>query len=63
MAMTATEEAERAGIDMSLIDENLRLTPEQRALQHDSALELVIAMEAAGRQLRNAAHPTTPAPV
>lgn len=56
------EAAERAGIDLSLVDENLRLTPEQRALQHDAALELVLLMEAAGRRLRDAdnATPTTP---
>jgi hypothetical protein len=61
--MNATEAAERAGIDLSLIEENLRLTPEQRALQHDSALELALLMEAAGQRLRNATQPTTPAPV
>ena len=56
--MTAIETAERAGIDLSLIDESLRLTPEQRALQHDSALDLVLQMESAGRQLRDATQQT-----
>jgi hypothetical protein len=54
--MTAIEAAELAGIDLSLIEENLRLTPEQRVIQHDSALELVLAMEAAGQKLRDATH-------
>ena len=45
--MTATEAAERAGIDLSLIDESLRLTPERRALQHQAALEMALQLEAA----------------
>jgi hypothetical protein len=61
--MTAIEAAELAGIDLSLVEENLRLTPEQRALQHDSALELALAMEAAGRKLRDAAEPTYSTPL
>jgi hypothetical protein len=47
--MSAIEEATRAGIDLSLIDENLRLTPEQRALQHQAALNMVLELEAAFR--------------
>jgi hypothetical protein len=42
------EAARCAGYDLDLIDSNLALTPEQRALRHESALELVLA-------LRNAA--------
>ena len=61
--MTAVETAKLAGIDISLIEENLRLTPEQRALQHDGALEVVLAMEAAGRKLRDAAEPPHTTPV
>jgi pheromone shutdown protein TraB len=45
--LTAIEAAEHAGIDLSLIDENLRLSYEQRALKHDSALQLVLQVEAA----------------
>jgi len=59
--MTATEAAAYAGVDLSLVEENLRLTPEQRALQHDSALELVLQMEEAGRKLRDAAQSTSTA--
>jgi hypothetical protein len=36
---TALEIAKHAGFDLSLIEENLRLTPEQRLLQHQLALD------------------------
>ena len=35
------EAARRAGFDLDLLDSNLALSPEERALRHDSALELV----------------------
>ncbi len=44
--MNAIEAAERAGIDLTLIDETLRLTPEQRALQHQRALEMALQLKA-----------------
>jgi hypothetical protein len=50
--MTAARQAEEFGIDLSLIDEALRLSPEQRLLQHQAALELVLEMERAGMELR-----------
>lgn len=37
---------------MSLIDESLRLTPEQRALQHQEALNLALALERVGLWLK-----------
>jgi hypothetical protein len=37
--------AYEAGIDMSLIEENLRLTPWERLVANDSALSLVRAIE------------------
>lgn len=46
------EAARRAGIDLVLVEENLRLSFEQRALQHQSALDLALEIERAGRQLR-----------
>jgi hypothetical protein len=49
---SAIELAERAGIDIGLLDDNLRLSFEQRALQHQAALDLALAIECAGRQLR-----------
>jgi hypothetical protein len=52
--MTAIKAAERAGFDMSLVDESLRCSPEQRARQHQAALELALEMERAGQQLRDA---------
>ncbi len=63
IAMTAIEAAERAGFDLSLIEENLRLTYEQRAQQHDSALELALQFESAGKKLRDAAQSATAASV
>ena len=38
-------EAERAGIDLSLIEHNLSLTYEQRAIQHERALALVLELK------------------
>jgi len=55
--MTPAEKAEKAGFDLSLIDESLRLKPEQRLQQHQVALELVIAMERAGARLRRSGFP------
>jgi hypothetical protein len=49
---SAIEEAECAGVDLGLVDDNLRLTYEQRALQHQAALDLALEVERAGRQLR-----------
>lgn len=45
--MNAIEVAACAGIDLSLIDESLRLTPEQRAIQHQNALEMALQLETA----------------
>jgi len=39
--LTARERAAAYGIDLSLLDENLRLTPAERLRQNDAALELV----------------------
>ena len=37
----AIQDAIDYGIDLSLTDENLALTPEQRAIQHQGALDLL----------------------
>ncbi len=58
--MNAIQQAEQAGFDMSLIDESLRLTYEQRALQHQAALNLALALEEAGRQFREEQDASTP---
>jgi len=44
--------ATRAGIDLGLIDDNLRLSYEERVLQHQDALNLALAIERAGQRLR-----------
>jgi hypothetical protein len=44
----ALENAQRAGIDLALMDSNLALTYEQRVMRHDSALELVFELREAG---------------
>jgi len=49
---TAIDEAERAGFDLSLIEESLSYSYEQRAVHHQRALDLALEMERAGRQLR-----------
>jgi len=59
----AIEEAERAGFDMSLVDESLSLSYEQRALQHQEALNLALELERAGRELRERPEPSDPAAV
>jgi hypothetical protein len=51
--MNASESAKDFGIDLSLIDESMRLTPEQRAIQHQAALELALQLEAAYRATAN----------
>ena len=45
---SALEDARQAGFDLDLLDSNLALTPEQRALRHESALELFLELRAAG---------------
>jgi len=40
------DELARAGFDLSLIDANLRLDPEARAVRHQGALDLVNALAA-----------------
>lgn len=38
-------EAERAGFDLNLIEDNLNLTYKERAIQHDRALALVLKLD------------------
>jgi hypothetical protein len=44
----AIAEAIRAGFDLSIVDSNFALSPNERALRHDSALQLVHALREAG---------------
>ena len=49
---TAWQKAEALGCDMSLIEANLRLTPQQRCEQHDRAINQAMALrEAALKQI------------
>ena len=49
--MSAWTAAAALGIDMSLIEYSLSLTPDERMFQHDCALRTVLMMEEAGKQL------------
>ena len=55
---TATEIAERSGFDMTLVRVSLGYSYDQRAIQHQVALDLMLEMERAGRQLRDATQST-----
>jgi hypothetical protein len=41
-----------AGVDMRLLEDSLRLTPWERLEENQRALALVVALEEAGKQLR-----------
>lgn len=58
-----TRELEQAGFDVSLIDANLRLDPEARALRHQGALDLLTTLSALGGEIRGEPERTTPATV
>jgi hypothetical protein len=47
----AWDAAAALGIDMSLIEYNLSLTPDERIYQHQCALGTVLMLEAAGKEL------------
>ena len=47
--MRPEKEAEQAGFDLSLIEENLLCSHEQRALNHQQALMLADQLEKAGK--------------
>lgn len=49
-------EAIEAGIDLELTEHNLTLTPEQRAEQHDGALELALELKRIGEEMRAGDH-------
>ena len=62
-AASAIADAERAGIDLSLIDVNLSYSYEQRAIQHQEALNLALELERVGRELRERNQSPATAPV
>jgi len=47
-----------AGVDIELLNYNLSLTPEQRAYQHDGALELILEIKRIGEEMRAHVIPT-----
>jgi hypothetical protein len=47
---SAWEAAAGMGIDMSLIESNLKATPDQRAFWHDSALKLMLEFERVAKE-------------
>jgi hypothetical protein len=49
--LTAIQRAELFGIDLSLLEENLRLTPEQRLRQNDLLLNEAEALQSALAEL------------
>lgn len=57
----AIEEAEKAGIDLHLIDDNLAMTPDERARSHDRALVLVLELNRIRRE-RDAQSSPAPRP-
>lgn len=50
--LTASERAEAYGIDLSLIDDNLRLTPAERMDRNDAAIDLVDSLNEAMKHAR-----------
>ena len=52
--LAPTETTEDKDIDISLLEDSLRLTPWQRLIENDRALGLVRMLEAAGTQTHGA---------
>lgn len=42
--ISAWEEARRQGVDMDLLEESLRMTPDERFAAHRQALQLALAL-------------------
>lgn len=57
----AWQAAGRYGIDLTLLEASLRLTPTERLDRHESALALALELERAGER-RRAGRPDPPAP-
>lgn len=58
--LTARERAAAYGIDLSLLDENLRLTPAERLRQNDAILNEAEALYAARLKTLERTHPHHP---
>ena len=50
--MDAWKQAEEAGLDMSLLEANLRRTPSERVRAHDRALATALALRAAANRIK-----------
>ena len=50
--LTASERAAAYGIDLSLLDDNLRLTPSERLAMNDTALDLAHSLKEAMKHER-----------
>lgn len=55
----AWREAEEAGVDMSLLEQSLKLDPWERLLENQRALSFTLVLEQAGKDFRErlAGHP------
>ena len=60
--VTPSQQAQQAGFDLSLVEASLRLSYEERLVQHQAALAWVLAAEKAGREMRERTQRTTAAP-
>lgn len=58
----AIHEAERLGVDLSLVRENLLVSYEERARRHEDALVLALELQKAGEIFRAQPKPPSPAP-
>jgi hypothetical protein len=55
--MTVLEDAKKAGFDLSLTKEGLLRSYEERAAEHQAALELALEVEMIGRKQRESTQP------
>lgn len=60
---SAVKELDGIGFDVSLLDANLRLSHEERALRHQAALHLATTLAAAGEELRGRPQSASAAPL
>ena len=54
--------AEKAGFDLSLVRESLRLTYDERAQRHEAALSLAMELQRIGQNQRAQSQPIASAP-
>jgi hypothetical protein len=60
--MDSLDNAQRAGFDLTLIEASLQLSFEERALEHQRALDVVLELEMIGRRQRESAQQTATDP-